>query len=225
MERLYLPDYAWFCFCDTRAVFADLRNDVYLRVNEEKSAALREIVESDGMTSERVLVVLDELIQYGLLTPHEINARPVSPTTLVAASVPLLESDMAPSRIGVREIANFLYACVSVDLRLRGGQIFNTVTRVNKLRSHERECEPGMHRLRELAGAFRQLRPLYPRKSACLFDTLALIEFLSRYKATPTYVAGVNNRSGEAHCWAQLDELLILDDPERVAAYTAIVVV
>jgi Transglutaminase-like superfamily len=226
VDRLYLPDSVWFSFCGTGAVFCDLRNDQYIEIDEEKSAALRELVTNDGAANKRTLSVLDEMISYGLLTPREDNARPISPTAIIAASTQAPEEhEAAPGKISAREVANFVYACLNVDLRLRWGHIFNTVSRVKQLKAQTRKHPIAIDRLRELAGVFRTLRPLYPRPYLCLFDTLASLKFLARYGIFPTYVAGYDPRAGEAHCWAQVDDLLILDNPERVAQYTPIVAI
>jgi len=73
-----------------------------------------------------------------------------------------------------------------------------------------------------LIDAFRSLRPLYPRPCLCLFDTLAMLEFLDRFHLWPSWVFGVAVNPFRAHCWLQEAEFVLNDDIETVRRYTPI---
>jgi hypothetical protein len=80
--------------------------------------------------------------------------------------------------------------------------------------------------LAELVGAFLTLRPFFfAAKDACLFDALSLSEFLATYGVFPNWVFGVQSRPFAAHCWLQLDGLVLNDTIEHVERYTPIMVV
>jgi hypothetical protein len=70
--------------------------------------------------------------------------------------------------------------------------------------------------------AFKNLRPLYPRPYLCLFDSLALLEFLASYGSFPRVVFGVVADPFQAHCWLQEGNVVLDDDLERVGRYKPI---
>lgn len=79
-----------------------------------------------------------------------------------------------------------------------------------------------LERAGQLITVFNTLRPLYPRPYLCLFDSLALIEFLNRFAVQTSWVFGVTANPFRAHCWVQSGRTLLNDDLERVCLYTPI---
>jgi hypothetical protein len=73
--------------------------------------------------------------------------------------------------------------------------------------------------------AFTTLRPFIPRNYLCLFDSLALLDFLAEYRLFPDFVFGVIADPFEAHCWLQADGVVINDSVERVSLYKPIMCV
>jgi len=72
----------------------------------------------------------------------------------------------------------------------------------------------------ELVGRFRNWRPLYPRATSCLFDSLALGRFLWSAGVRSTLVYGVRGGPFAAHAWLEIGGVIINDDPEYCAAFT-----
>ena len=66
---------------------------------------------------------------------------------------------------------------------------------------------------------------LFGAQDACLFDSLALMRFLSYYVIFPTCVIGVQTGPFGAHCWVQHDAVVFNDAPEYVRRYTPILTV
>ena len=60
------------------------------------------------------------------------------------------------------------------------------------------------------------------RSYLCLFDSLALIHFLARFRVFPDWVFGVTADPFEAHCWVQTGGVVLNDTVERVSAFTPI---
>ncbi|MGH8293945.1 MAG: lasso peptide biosynthesis B2 protein [Steroidobacteraceae bacterium] len=77
----------------------------------------------------------------------------------------------------------------------------------------------------ELTEVFLHYRPLFPWDYRCLFDSLALIRFLSRFNLYPDWVFGVQDDPFRAHCWVQAGGRVLNDDLEHVRSYTAIMMV
>jgi hypothetical protein len=75
-----------------------------------------------------------------------------------------------------------------------------------------RTSSPGTtERTINLTHIYHSLRPLYPRDYLCLFDSLALIEFLSYWEIFPNWVFGVLIDPFKAHCWVQDGKLVLAD--------------
>lgn len=77
----------------------------------------------------------------------------------------------------------------------------------------------------DLVAIFDALRPTFPVNYKCLFDSLALIEFLARYRLFPTWAYGVEIEPFNAHCWVQEGDILFNDIAEEVRRYTPIMAV
>jgi hypothetical protein len=69
---------------------------------------------------------------------------------------------------------------------------------------------------------FRSWRPWYPRRSVCLFDTLALAAFLVRAGERPEIVFGVRRPPFAAHCWLEAEGRVLNDEVEYCAAFVEI---
>jgi hypothetical protein len=81
-------------------------------------------------------------------------------------------------------------------------------------------------RARKLVEAFARYRVfLFSSKDECLYDSLALLEFLARYGIYPDWVFGVQTRPFAAHCWVQHGDVVFNDMVEHVRGYTPIMVV
>jgi hypothetical protein len=78
---------------------------------------------------------------------------------------------------------------------------------------------------RACAGFFQACRPWYPRDFLCLFDSLALFQFLALQGMVVDWVFGVRAEPFEAHCWLQRDDVVLNDAVERVAGFVPILVV
>jgi hypothetical protein len=75
----------------------------------------------------------------------------------------------------------------------------------------------------ELAALFARLRPfLFTGHDRCLFESLALLEFLATYGHHPQWVFGVRARPFAAHCWVQHGSIVLNDTLEHVSGFTPI---
>jgi hypothetical protein len=80
--------------------------------------------------------------------------------------------------------------------------------------------------IRTLAEIFLYLRPLlYTAKERCLFDSLALVDFLSQYQHFPAWVIGVKTQPFGAHSWVQAGKLVLNDTGQHTHAFSQILVV
>jgi hypothetical protein len=81
-------------------------------------------------------------------------------------------------------------------------------------------------RTRELIATFASLRPyVFTSKDACLFEALALGQFLAEFSLHPHWVFGVQARPFAAHCWLQHEDIVLNDTVDHVSRYAPIMVV
>ena len=78
---------------------------------------------------------------------------------------------------------------------------------------------------RLLANRFTASRRWLPQTPNCLTDSLALLAFLARHGATAELVFGAKLDPFAAHCWVQVDTLLLNDSIDRIEPFTPVAVI
>lgn len=108
---------------------------------------------------------------------------------------------------------SFLRACIFSDYLLRQVSLSRIVERVASRRDRltHMPAELTDEKITHLASVFVALRPYYPRRYWCMFDSLALLEFLSQWSIVPRWVFGVSTDPFSAHCWVQERDLVLCD--------------
>lgn len=76
-----------------------------------------------------------------------------------------------------------------------------------------------------LTAAFVRSLPWDPAQGACLYRAWLLRHILRRRGQAATWVFGVRTWPFGAHCWLQVGDQVLDDDPDRVARYTPIMAV
>lgn len=234
-----LADDVFLCLADELYVFLDLRRDQYLslnRRNTDRVAAL--LSESDTAATEtpegrnvsgcdKTQRVVQTLVDKGIFVTTGEGGKAVEITTTDKPESALLaeDEDYKPV-VRLKHWIMFLRASVKASWKLRFYPMKRTVHSVNRKKQQPNKSYPVEHEtLRQLLAIFHYLRPFYTRKYLCLFDSLALIEFLAYYRLYPQWVFGVVVEPFGAHCWVQHDQYVLNDRPEYVRGYTPIMVV
>jgi hypothetical protein len=138
------------------------------------------------------------------------------------------DSSIAPPanqspRLRPAAVIRIALACAKADLQLRTRAFSRLVDRIKERRDRRRPAQPyDQSSISSLVHAFNVFRSFYPRPYLCLFDSLALLEFLSSYRIYPQLVIGVVPDPFEAHCWLQEGTVVLNDDLERISKYTSI---
>jgi hypothetical protein len=129
----------------------------------------------------------------------------------------------ASARASLLSVIRFFWSCGKVHWRLRFGTFASTVAGLERRRHHAGSTrEFDVARASPLIARFQRLRPLFPRRYLCLFDSLALFEFLAGYDCFPHLVFGVIADPFEAHCWLQAGTVVLNDNLERTDRYKPI---
>lgn len=119
--------------------------------------------------------------------------------------------------------APFLRACALSDYLLHHTSLSKIVARIASRRDRlmRMPVQSSDERITLLASAFLALRPFYPRRYWCMFDSLALLEFLSQWRIVAHWVFGVSTDPFSAHCWVQYRDLVLCDTRDFAAASLA----
>jgi hypothetical protein len=224
------PDVHW-CIVGDRVVFLDLGRDRYQCLSPAASSAFVRMFPNQANSktenlkdfSPDVRDLVARLLQTGLLT-HEPTAAISERASVQSVSRSLWSETPALGPV-VQRSAAFWFACTraSTSLRYRGIRRAVRAIEAKKLRgvSAQRSGTSLHHEI----SVFKSLRPHYPRKYLCLFDSLALLHFLAQAGFHPDWVFGVSIPPFNAHCWIQHGNTVLNDDVETVQRYTPIMVV
>jgi hypothetical protein len=156
----------------------------------------------------------------------ELGKAADSPVLRQTESIPFRGNIVPRPRIRSVHATAFCCACLRALLDLKCLSLAAIVRRVRARKS--RHALPAARRAQtmEFVRIFRFLRPLlYTAKDNCLFDSLALIEFLASFDVFPTWVIAVRTRPFAAHSWVLNDTLLLNERLETAEEFFPLLVV
>lgn len=239
--QLYLSTHVHACVAGGQVVLLDVRRDEYMGLSGAQARSLVGYVvgwpimdatqaEAPRLRPEGIRRLLVNLSARGILTENPEGERYVLP------DLPVVQSSLVRERPGVRPVVRLcdgirlLRASVQAasSLRFRSLEsILRYVRDRKQARSNARAAsgaaELRAEDVREWVKVFICLRPLlFGARKNCLFDSLALVEYLARRRAFPTWVFGVTVAPFAAHCWLQQGSVVYNDAPEHVRRYTPI---
>lgn len=79
-------------------------------------------------------------------------------------------------------------------------------------------------RLVTVVDAFHRWAPFAPMEAKCLLRAFMLLRLLRRHGEDALWVFGVRTWPFHAHCWLQCEGLVLDDEPDRIRAFTPIMV-
>jgi len=240
MARYALAEHVFVCLNGEHLVLLDLKEDRYWALEASQTAGLSALVSGWPVSSNDVgaaepaasgeaTAALEVLQSRGLLTegiPPGKSATPVLPTAPARELLSETESSTGP-QLGswLRVVAASAFA----KFALRTWPFERVIQRVKRRKELLGARSPeslDAVRARRLVEAFMRYRVfLFSSKEECLYDSLALLEFLARYGIYPDWVFGVQTRPFAAHCWVQQADLVFNDTAEHVTGYTPIMIV
>lgn len=235
----FIPKHVHFCETGDQVIFLDLRRDKYLAIGRAERQALSGQVggwpaDSDADVSahtpqESSEPVIRSLLNLGLLTVDSISGKRAAHPTIESPNETLVDDDFE-RRISIRSshLCKLMLACARAKVALRLCSLEHAVEAVCRRKArallHGHAFDLRMNR--ELVAIFDRLRPfVFTAKDACLFDSLALIEFLALHGSYPTWVIGVHTQPFSAHSWVQHDEFSYNGPVEFLRRFTPILAV
>ena len=171
---------------------------------------------------------ISQLLKSGLLVEFD-KGHDAKSVTLAAASqltgeivVPALTPRAC---IRADHVVTLARASIAAATTLEWRGLASAILRMHHREDPGRDGSAGPDRdaLSQLICAFALLRPFFfASRNRCLLTTLALSEFLFRYRVRPQWVIGVQARPFAAHCWLEQGSWVLNDTVERVRRYTPI---
>ena len=234
--KLYLAPHVRACHVDGQVILLDLRRNKYLGVGGSHLHLLAHAVagwptctgadHSSAQTSD-LAAVTGPLLSQGLLTDQP-SARGVDAT--VEAAIETLDTDGAipDATVGTRRVSRFLQTAITTSVSLRCRSLLSITLAVAARRMRLERIAPveAPDALRQAVASYAKMRPLvFTSRDQCLYDSLALINFLAREGMFPRWVIGVGARPFRAHSWVQSAGIVLNDQPEHVRQFCPILVV
>lgn len=197
-------------------VLLDIAADAYFCLRGDPAFALA--LSQDGRRLLGPENVCADLVAAGLAEPA---GRGAFPPNLPMRSAPrprrsALQDAHATPRW--RDAPEALRTLVTVARAYRGrpfAEVIVTAPRVS----------PAAAPLLEIVARFHRWAPYAPTSAKCLLRSFMLRTILRRAGHDPLWVFGVQTWPFRAHCWLQVDDMVLDDTSDRVAGYVPILVV
>jgi hypothetical protein len=230
---LSLLDDVYLCVVDGHAVFLDLGKDDYSAVPLQSAPEGEDAHAVGRYLAQELSVHKAELESAGLVSEGAADRNRLADfLSLTHPSDHFLGRDDSrcfgfstarPNRpkVEIGDVVGFYLACWKASRLLKRRHISKIAARVRR-RKDRRPAELRVDELRRQLLIFRRLRPWYPRSYLCLWDALALLEFLARRRLFPEWVFGVQVEPFGAHCWLQTGDKVLNDDTEYARQFTPI---
>lgn len=169
--------------------------------------------------------LIESLVSNGVITRNRSDGKPFAETHHHPRERSIEGAEHRT--LGTRSLHSCLdicLACAKVDWYLRTKALFPLL---NNIQLRRRRCNSSRSVydticVSALITTFKAYRPLYPHPYLCLFESLALQEFLAAHRFFPNVVFGVIADPFQAHCWLQSESVVLNDDLERVSRYKPI---
>jgi len=171
--------------------------------------------------------LLASLHSQGLIT-IKAATRP-APVALEEALRSMNAEDHARSvRFTGARVSRFLAGSTAAAFSLKFRTLLAITESVTARRDRRVRTSPSElpDSLRDAVAVFEKLRPLlFASRDKCLFDSLALINFLALEGLFPRWVIGVTTHPFAAHSWVQEGSTVLNDQHEHVRRFRPILVV
>jgi hypothetical protein len=235
----FLRDHIFFCVTESFCFILDLKRDRYLSVNSRDFQILgthlygwpaaRDVGALAGSAlSPKATALAAELLEAGILSADGEESKEARPTMWKLPTDTLLNYSQRVSSFYCASLcANFFKAVTRTNQQLKRASLESIIRSIARRKeTYARVAQPfDYDAAAKLAIAFGKLRPVFPRNHVCLFDSIALIEFLAQFNIFPTLVFGVRPEPFGAHCWVQAADVALNDTAEYTSEFTPIMAI
>jgi hypothetical protein len=209
----------------------DLRHDNYCCLGEDDTHVLLEFLDHESSDTDgsseaypaKTTAIIQALRQRNFLAASSAEGKLFSEALVSRPNVNLQEhASSAVERPRPVHIWRFFHAAALASLQLKRYSMQRTVAMVTRSKQRSANVATSATECAQLFAVFQTLRPCYPRPYLCLFDSLALLHFLSRFGLFPDWVFGVKVAPFGAHCWVQINDVLVNDILDNVRSYSPV---
>jgi hypothetical protein len=200
-------------------VFLDVSADAYSCVPGGGEGALISIdrrslsLEDPKLAAELHRAGFLEAVRVGAQLPLSSNVPPLI-ISAVRANYP------SPR---LRDLGPALVICADLVDHYRGKPFVQILNKAREGHAQFLPSNPGD--LRERVDQFHRLSPYLPISGKCLLRSFALLRWLQRHGHRATWVFGVATWPFRAHCWLEVDNMVLDDQPDEIAVFTPILTV
>lgn len=231
---LYMAKHVFFCFTEEYCVFLDSQKDNYLCASRGEMEELGPWIQgwpyssttADANMPARAEASAKQLLNANILTLEARNSRLAIPTA-VYPSIEKLDIIKTPdtASLTVGDWVRFAISASRAHSSLKRRHISEIVRSIESRKSLAKTKSPqeDLDLLGSLVAKFNSLRHVFPRSYLCLYDSLALVEFLAYFRVYPDWVFAVQSDPFMAHCWVQQGSTVLNEKTlDEVRAYTPI---
>jgi len=232
---LSLSAHTYFCQTDSFCVFLDLEQDRYISVRRDELERLaphlygwsQSVSLAKRATPDEFEDLAKPLVDSNLLARNAALPKPVRGPEVAHARRELSQVGRRTwPLLNIRGSVRVLRASSDANRALKRDRLDRTIARVRDRKQHG---YPGRRHaadhIRSRSIHFSEVRGYFPRSYLCLFDSLALVNYLASYRIFPDWVFGVRTDPFEAHCWVQHEDIVLNDTLDRINTFTPIMVV
>lgn len=240
MSSYLLAPHVFLCVSGNHVVFLDLKRDRYLAIRMHEAqhlggivrgwpvpAAVSEVPSNGGGVCDSFA---RRLVDSGLLTLDQNAGKDAQPVT-VDSAVAEITGDAYEGSLNLtfRHVLRFVRASVTAAFLLQWMPIERVASRIRSRKIRRTAEDPDRFdpaAVERLITVFNRMRPFaFTGRDKCLFESLALIEFLWRNKLQPSWVFGIQTEPFAAHCWVQHRGVVLNDTVDRVRNYAPIMLI
>lgn len=200
------------CLDQGAVVFLDLRRDRYFAVEHGRAPEIVGVCDGgDGAAA-------PSLLARNLIEPFA--GAPMPPEQGRSALMGELDPQAyLTATVTASDWTRMLYACARAAYALRRRRLDLTFDSLEGCVSKPARASAPTS---DATAKFELMRPWYPYRRVCLFDSLALMHFLLAAGRSPRLVMGVRARPFSAHCWVEEDGVCLNDAAETCRSYAQI---
>jgi len=237
MSVYYLPHYVSACISNNEIIFLDAKRDNYYSFPLPASKLLAPLAETRSLDISKLTTlpegnvfiengILTKLIKEKMLICKQDNRKLFSSRQYHKPLSDCSNAHFTPFYpITFQYVLLFLRAFFWAILTTKILGIYQTLEITAKKRTNIRKNKPSITEgdLQEIMQIFRQIRIFfYTARNHCYFDCAVLSRFLKDSGYDAVWVFGVKTDPFEAHCWVQVNEVVMTDWQLTVDSFTPI---
>ncbi|MFK2878654.1 lasso peptide biosynthesis B2 protein [Rhodanobacter hydrolyticus] len=225
MTRYVLRDDLSYCRVDDRLVFLDVGDDRYFQLPFLMEQALVAYLDGAECPGPDISTLVERRILVEPLHPMTGDSPSIEPVIRSA-----MEASLPSRKLRVSELMEVFAIVLITRIKLKISTLKNLLDGLAAERRIQTAgtgalAEFSERRLSEAAAIFRRARLYVPIEMCCLLDSVAMTKFLLRRRIHAHVVFGIALDPFSAHCWVQVDDIVLNDTVGNAITHTPIRIV